>query len=614
MKRLLIVLLAFILTCPAYGDNRDHIQWWLYYYGDYSALGGKNDPRVPGIFAVFERVKQVAEKEASRISRLFIIDTNAEPYALALPDGAIIINRKTLDICYLNVDEQKAHQRLAYILGHELAHLSNKDFLHREAFQALKEFGDQRDNNDMASCFDLSSLEKVREFKKKEFMADKMGALYASMAGYDIGGLLGETDSFLSSWARQTGIGTIYDEDLTHPSFDKRLKFVRSQLMNIVQQLELFNAGVLLYQMENYKDAAAAFLEFSRVYPSGEVFNNTGACYFNLALKRLYDTNKRVYYRFRISTTIQHATHAESLLRSNAHEHYLKDILFLRYINRAQEYLRLAVERDSQNKTSRCNLAAVLILKGEYSRALAECDHILKTHPDDAAALNNKAVALYYYGKKADVDFTQKAIQLLHEANRKYPGNFDILYNLASLKEQRERLSGARLYWEKYLNIAPKDRYCAHIYKKLKKSPPVATKKKYSSIPVPPPDVRIGEDILKIEKKLDKKNTKIRRYQLGIVGNEDREENEGWALDMQVIIKDNLRVVGLDETVEMVEYKIKPGVDIRTLIRRLGEPEKIVPHTCGNFYIYTDKGFSFKEVNGKIQGYIWFGKRLKNEI
>ena len=174
MKRLCIVLIVLTFTCPAFGTNRDHIGWWLYYHGDYSETDGRNDPRVQEVFTVFEKVKNVADIVVSRIPRLFIIDTAAEPYAIALPDGAIIINRKTLDICYSDVDEQKAFQRLAYILGHELAHLSNNDFLHREVFRVLREFGGKTVYEEVAPLFDLSSPENAGEFKKKEFIADKI--------------------------------------------------------------------------------------------------------------------------------------------------------------------------------------------------------------------------------------------------------------------------------------------------------------------------------------------------------------------------------------------------------------------------------------------------------
>jgi tetratricopeptide (TPR) repeat protein len=364
----------------------------------------------------------------------------------------------------------------------------------------------------------------------------------------------------------------------------------------------------LLYQVGKYQDGADAFFEFSKTYPAREVFNNIGACFFNLALERLYLINENVYYRSRISSTIEHATHAEALPRLRGDENYLKDELFSRYINRAEENFRLAVEIDSQNKTSRCNLAAALILKGEYARAQAECDHILETDPKDANALNNKAVAFYYYGKKHDVDTAQKAIQVLHEAHKMYPGHVNILYNLASLKEQRERLAGAKFYWEKYLNISPKDNYYNHICKKLKRASPPEARKKSARVPEPPTGIGIREDISKIEKKWGKENAGIRKYRLGSERSKSPQDNASWALDMEVIVKDNLRVVGLDGTVEMVECKIKPGKDVNELLSRLGEPGAIVHHTNGNFYVYKDEGFSFKEVNGKVQAYIWFEK------
>jgi len=608
MQRVLSVLIALIMTCSVFGDNRNNFNWWSYNYEDYSETDGKNDPRVQRVFAVFERVKDAADKVVSRRPRLFIIKTRSELFALALADGTIIINPKTLDICYTGVEKETGDQRAAFILGHELAHLANNDFMHREAFQALKEYGTKEDNKDIVPIF-KTFPEEAKELKKKELMADKMGALYASMAGYDISGLVRKTDDFLAIWVRQSGIGNIYDEGETHPSLENRLKFVRAQLKEVVQQIELFKAGVLLYQVGNYHDGVDAFLEFSKTYPAREVFNNIGACYFNLALRRLHDINERVYYSVRLSTTIEHATQAESLIRIRGDENYLQDELFSRYIDRAEENLRLAVGRDPQHKTSRCNLAAVLILRREYARAQAECDHILKTDPEDASALSNKAIAFYYYGKKHDVDTAQKAIQLLHEAHKMYPHHVEILYNLASLKEQRERLAGAKLYWEKYLKISPHDNYYNHICKKLKRTAPSTTKKS-AWLPDPPEDAGVGEDISKIEKKWGKENAEIRRYRFGSAGGKSPQDNSGWALDMEVIVKDNLRAVSLDGTVEVVEQKTNPGKDLKRLIHRLGEPWTIVRHTSGNFYVYKNKGFSFKAVNGKVQAYIWFEKKF----
>lgn len=599
MKTILSVLFMVTAVLFLYADNTDNTQWWISNHGDYAKTAGRTDTRVPSAFSVFERVKNVADKVASRTPRLVIINTRRGHGALALPDGGIIINRNTLDICYSGVDDQKGDQRLAFILGHELAHLGNNDFMHPEAFEALEKFGSEKAINDIKPNFKLPDPEQAREDKKKEWMADKMGALYASMAGYDVGGLFGKENDFLSLWAKQTGNANVPVPGHTHPSFEERLEFIRAQLLNVAQHLELFEAGVLLYQKGNYKDGASAFREFSKAYPSREVFNNIGACYFNLALEQLHYLDQGVYYRFRISAGIDYVTRAASGMDLRGYEHYLRDEEFSRYINKAETFFKLAVERDLHNITSRHNLAAALILKGEYARAQAECDHILQQDPGNVTALNNKAIAFYYYGKKEDLDTTQKAIQLLHEANRLEPGNFEVLYNLASLKETRERLAGAKHFWEKYLSIAPEDGFYDHIYKKLKgKSPPTLAKK--VKRPKLPDDVRMGDDISLLQEKWGGKNTG--KYSLG------REGGKSGLLDMQVVVKSDIRVLGLDGMIEMVERKITPGRTVSQMLRRFGTPTYIIRHTGGNFHVYKDRGFSVKEINGKLHSYIWFEK------
>jgi tetratricopeptide (TPR) repeat protein len=343
------------------------------------------------------------------------------------------------------------------------------------------------------------------------------------------------------------------------------------------------------------------------------VFNNIGACWFNLALKRLYEIDRKVYHRFRISAAVDYDTSAEGVLQFRGDEVYLKDKLFSRYIDKAEKYFRTAVEKDSQNITSRCNLSAALLLKGQYARVQAECDVLLKKDPKDVQALNNKAIAFYYYGQKEDLDTTLKAIELLHRANRIDPGNFEVLYNLASLKEMRERWAGAKFYWEKYLKIAPKDNYYSHIYQKMKGKPlPEAVTKKSADIPRLEEDVRIGEAIAKIERKWNKGKT--RKYEMGNeeIGEKGNKNKgyEGWSVNIHVIAAKNVRVLGLDGMVEMVERKIESPMEVSILLERLGKPGAIVRHPSGNFYLYKNKGFSFKEVNGKVQSYIWFEKNF----
>lgn len=597
MKKVFIFLLILPVIPGLYGFDKDYIQRWIYNHGDYVQTEGKNDARVKWADRVFERVKNAADKTGTRLPRLFIIATKGKPYAQALPDGSIIINPVTLDISYGGGDRAEGDRRLAFILGHELAHLANDDFMHWEAFMALEEYGDKK------TLVKLKKDFKLPESRTKELLADKKGATYAVMAGFDIGGLFGEENNFLQRWADQVGVGYSYDGHSRHPSFQKRVQFIRPQLLEVVQQVELFKAGVLLYQMESYHDGAAAFIEFQKVYPAREVFNNIGACYFNLAMHHLYLKYRDIYYKFRISTPIDYSTTAAAL-QPRGDTNYLRDKDISRYISKAEHYFRGAVEKDQHDRTCRYNLAAVLILKKEYAGAQAVCDLILKKHPQDVNALNNMAIAFYYYGKEKDLDTTQKAIQLLEQAHQLEPANFEVLYNLASLKQERKRLAGAKLYWETYLKqpFTPKDNFYHYVYKKLNrtappKSPQTAVGPKMSA------GIRLGEDFSRIQGKWGKEH--IKKYKLG---SEENENNENWSIDLQVIVKDHVRVIALDGTVEIVERELSPGEAISGVLKRFGPAQKIVRHSGGNFYVYEDSGFSIKEVAGNVCSYIWFEK------
>ena len=605
MKKISILLLTLgvLSICHVHGnqtDSRVHTGWWIWNHNDYAKTGGKHDPRVKWAFEVFKRVMAASDKTEARFPRLVIIDTRGEPYALSVPDGGIIINPITLDTCY-GSGRTEGDRRLAFILGHELAHLANNDFLHQETFLALKEHGDKKVQQELSIYFQRSGPEKTKTLKERELLADRRGVLYAAMAGYDMSELFGGKNRFLHDWARQTGIGNFYDEDRTHPSLDKRARFLHTQQLAVVSHLELFQAGVLLYQLGNYHDSAAVFREFSRIYPSREALNNTGACYLSLALGHLHQKYSDDYYRFRLSTAIDYATTA-TRLSPRGEGDYLKDKDLSRYLDKAENVFRQAAERDALDKACRYNLAAALILKKEYAAALAQCSDILKKDPQDILALNNKAIAFFYYGQEEDLENLPKSLQILENAHRLDPNNVEVLYNLAALKEERKRLAGAKRYWQKYVNLSttPKDNFYYYVYEKLNGTPPA----KPGTTPAPPPmpaGVRLGEDFAHLAKKWGKNHTQ--EYK---VGSEENQNNESWSISLQVLVKDHIRVLALDGVVEIIEREFSPAESISRVLKRYGPPCRIVRHSGGNFYVYESRGFSIKEVAGKACSYTWY--------
>lgn len=604
MKIVLIMLLTASLWHTVMATQKNYIQWWVENHGDYAKTEGKHDIRVKWAFDVFERVLRTADKTHGRDPHLLIIRTKRGVYAQALPDGGVILNPGTLDICYNreNKDKIKGDPRLAFILGHELAHLGGDDFIHSEVANILDRWNGSRAKKEIVRYFALSGREKSRVNKQKELLADKKGVIYAAMAGYDVGKLFNGSGNFLKKWASQTGIGILYDRTPSHPSLANRLAFLRPQLREVAEQSELFEAGILLFQLESYHDAAAAFKEFSKLYPSREVFNNIGVCYFFLAMRRILKDYKDDYYRFRISTTIDYSTTAMRF-QSRGNKNYMDDKDIAGYIDNCVNYFQQAVKRDPLHPSTQCNLAAALILKHEYAGAMATCDSILDDNRNCSCALNNKAVALYYYGKKEGIEMTRKVVDLLQQALEIEPNNLEVVYNLAYIKERRNRMAGAKLLWQDYLAASSKtpyacyDNFYIHVYKKLNHEEPSISRNN-SNIPAMPDGIRLGSPLSELEEKWGNPPKGFK------LGSEIGINPENLLLDLQVMVIENVRVVALDKTIELVEQEFQNPVSLSDMLKMMGVPLRVVRHTGGHFYIY--KGFSFKEINQEVISYIWF--------
>ncbi len=171
-------------------------------------------------------------------------------------------------------------------------------------------------------------------------------------------------------------------------------------------------------------------------------------------------------------------------------------------------------------------------------------------------------------GKEENLDTAEKAIRILETARRLEPANVGVLYNLASIKETRKRTAGARRDWETYLKLktVPKDNFYIYVYKRLKRTQPPAPSAG-GAVPQVPGGIRLGDDFSRIEKKWGGKYS--RGFKLGA---EDRDVGNGWAIDLKVMVKGNVRVVAVGGTIEIVEQEFSPVESISKIIKRLGVP------------------------------------------
>jgi tetratricopeptide (TPR) repeat protein len=553
----------------------------IYQFSDYMDTKIKDHKWAKSAFNVFERVKNAADKKESNEAKLLIVNARIKLYAVAFPDGRIIINPETLYICYSDSGKQLGDCRLAFILGHELAHLADEDFRHRDSLQAWekKRFSGQMDR----------ASEDFGKHKHKELEADKLGVIYAAMAGYDVSALFGKQDNFFNHWESQIGRENIRRDSNKYPSLDERTANVRSRLKAVAGKVELFRAGVLFYQMGDNERAKEVFEAFAEYYPAREVYNNIGAFYLNAAQMMLSQHFKEEYFRFRVFSVIDYSTSAVLLRGVELEEIHI-------YLEDAITYFNKAARRDKTDRACRYNLSAAYLWGKKYNDALKICNSILETHPQDVNALNNKAIALYY-SKGKNSDSAWEAVGLLQKAYRLEPGNLGVLYNLGSLK-----LNERKELWERYLNLpaAPRDMFYKHVYTKLtEKSPP---KLSAPEVPKPPNDIEIGMAFEKVEEKWGKANTNSFELSEGLP-----------KTSIHVLVKDNIRVVALEtglnfkeNKVVIIEKELPVEKKTETLVAILGPPQLIVRHGSGNFYVYEEQNFSVKEINGKVHSLIWF--------
>lgn len=581
----LIILMVFLPNVLKELSRRNHREKWA--------------------FEVFERMKNIADKVDERPPRLVILKADSKdiPNAFAAPDGSIIINSKLLEFCCSDTQKEKGDVRLAFILGHELAHLADRDFSHFKAFYSLKKHSNGKVQKQVDRYVIPSDAEELAEYKRKELLADQKGALYAAMAGYKIRFILEENSDFLNRWIEYMGID-YHTDTPSHPAMQKRVQFVRSRLSEVAKNIELFRAGVLLFQKGSYHDSLAAFRKFEEFYPAREVLNNIGACYLNLALRLLQQKFSTDYYRFRLYTAIDYSTSAETFTTRNDWD-YLRDKYIPGYLEEAISYFKKAVEKDVLDRACRYNLSAALILKKQYARAQAECDYILEKDPKDIQALNNKAIALYY-DKEMKSDTIQHAIQILRKAHRLKPQNAEILYNLASLRQESNQSNGAKLIWEKYLNLplSKRDNFYHHIYQKFKGSPPPKPSMK-AKFPKIPAGFALGQEIHDIDKKRGKEHTRV-----FTIGSDDSEDNPTLLVELKLILINNIRVLAIDGTIEIVEQEFEPVENIETILKKYSLPQKIVRFNIGSYYVYEHSGFSIKEIKGKVCAFTWFAGDL----
>jgi len=525
---------------------KDHAGWWVATYG---VLDKKSEPLVGRAEEVFARVAAAADKKGNRLPQLLIVDTPGDPFAVALPDGTIVLTRGALDFCYRQTQEKdrrllatRGDVRLAFVIGHELAHLARDDFWHAAAFGAA-----QRISLPTPATAEIRSLlqPEPRDAQLAELQADASGAIYMAMAGFSPAELLEKDPDFFVRWTRQAGLGEAYD-DPGHPSPEQRAVLLRTHLADLVNYLDFFYFGVRLAQLGRYEESIALLKYFSGQFPSREVFTDLGYAHYQLALRPLSRCDGEFAMRFRLPVAIDDETLASRgrLRGSESREACLAAKQVREELDDARKSLKKAMELDGKYMPARHLLLAVEITSGRAAEAIARAEDSLQVAPNDGASLNAKGVALYLFGTEQRKDMVDDALAMLESAKADPRIAADIAFNQGMVLSEWGRVAAARAAWERFLALEPRGPHADLVRERLNRRPPAPPAQAARPSPVPVPPLPLGP----VSAKADAVLSRMERRPFGI-GRRSGVFYRGVGL----------QALKIDNSIEIVEQQLGPG-------------------------------------------------------
>jgi tetratricopeptide (TPR) repeat protein len=604
-RRLAILLVAGLLPAALAAQDSDRSRL-EFYKNAYTELRPETDPRAGRAQEIFARLLKAAGTRSGLVPRLFIAKNTSPPppAAIAIPDGGIIISERMLDVCYQQ--PERGDDRLAYILAHEIAHQLKNDFWPVTFFQAV----DLSRTNDPKNAPALDAVKKelalgdeaaAAEQRRKELQADEMGAVFASMAGFDTRAVVMEDDKINLFRFVETNLDPANIQgvttDASHPTADVRAAVVKARLEKVLDALDLFDTGLLFYRTGDYERAAALFAEFLREYPGREVYHDLAACHQQIALKSYREWRKGREFPFKLVLTVESETRARSIrLRAAGAD---PESRFREEMSRAVEYERQALALDPAFWPAANNLGCALIMLDEPYEAAGILQKALPAAPESPLLLNNLGVALELAENRA------KAKERLRAALTAGPDSDAPLFNLGRIAALENDAAEAKRQWDAYLQKDPDSVWAGEIRQALGAAP--AAPATAPGQPAPAPESISGLTTQNYDDEIPAAwGAPARKKQL--LGEEDGFVLRIYAGGIQVV-SDQDEILRL---CAVAPYKGKTaagaglGAAPKDLTALYGRPEDVLVSNPGETWVYPARGIAFVLVDGKVASWILF--------
>lgn len=411
---------------------------------------------------IFDRMRAIAMAHGQMKRPLLKIIEKGRFFAQSYPDG-IILSQYVLNTIYNSGYETRHNDAiLAFILGHELAHIAHQHFQTQESHCLALSESTSTNHNWLFSWKtegkDCPNAQNIRQADERT--ADRYGLLYAAIAGFQINGLNG-FDNFLENWAKAT-------QTCVYPTWKKRLADIQQVIAEVRQQLTYWQVATYLQHFNYPKTAIYFYEEFhhrTRLY-TPEMLNNLGLSYLEMAIKKLNSSCEHHRYKQLPGLLSNQSTLTESLGSKGEEACIIPDEL-----QDAKFWLNEALQMDQDYLAARLNFATAYFLEGKFYLALGQFEEIQEDTIHDpsiqAMIVNIKALATYHQDIdsvfRTGFDIWPVITKRLNAALKTPNLNNDIKaalhHHLALLLEDRGQSQAAaihRLKVQQYKKDAPK--------------------------------------------------------------------------------------------------------------------------------------------------------------
>lgn len=403
-----------------------------HYIGLYGlAESHQNNERVMKIFSGLARIS-----DRDILGTELVIVTDQNPWAKALDDDNIVMSSAAIDLIYSHADVDASDAWLAFILGHELAHITNADLWHRSQQVRRSDSSDPLLDSVYEEIF--SSGHNINHTRDRELKADLDGFFYATLAGYNTALLFDPVEggkTLLERWPDRNS------DNGTHRSGTVRMKFLEEEFDRLQKDVAFFESGLKLAHFGKYEDALLLFRKFQTQYPSAEVMNNLAYLYIQLARKNM---PAHLAYRYWFPALLE----VNSGLPSYATPRTYGDSFSPQVTGYLKKAVSLLTRTPGQKKglPQYLNLIVAYWYLDETSKARAVIDEALVQFPANEQLSSMGAMVIFRHGKP-DADTWADAKNILETLIANGNTDNNIRFNLARLLSDRRRYGEAKKHW-----------------------------------------------------------------------------------------------------------------------------------------------------------------------